>query len=260
MVSPSPFIAAGVAVAVAAIAGCSGTSGRKPTPVSVAAPASATGAVTPTAPTITASGQGQASGPPDMLTVTIGVQTNGPTAHGVLATNNTEAAALIAKVESDGVQAKDIQTTQLSLNPVYANPAPNEPPRLTGYAADDTVTISIHQLDRAGAILDDAVSAGGSDTQIQAASYSVQNTGPLIAAAHADAVAKAVAEAKAMAAAAGVTLGPLRAITDVTQPQVVPYNGAMSAAAASPTGAPPVPVQAGTENVTAQVSVSYDVA
>jgi uncharacterized protein YggE len=256
MVAPSPFIAAGVAVAVAALAGCASTPRAKANPVLVAA----TGSTTPTAPTITASGEGQASGPPDLLTVTIGVQTNGPTAHAVLAANNAEAAALIAKVEQDGVLAKDIRTTQLSLNPVYANPAPNEPPRITGYSAADTVTVGIHQLDKAGTILDDAVAAGGSDTQIQALSYSVQNSGPLIAAAHADAVAKAVADAKAMAAAAGVTLGPLRAITDVTQPQVVPYNGAMSASAAVPSDRSPVPVQAGTENVTAQVTVSYDVA
>ena len=61
--------------------------------------------------------------------------------------------------------------------------------------------------------------------------------------------------------AAGVTLGPIRAITDVIQPQVDPYAVRLVAAATAAPSASgvPVPVQPGTENVTAEVMVSYDV-
>ena len=128
---------------------------------------------------------------------------------------------------------------------------------MTGYTAADTVSVSIRRLDRAGVILDDAAAAGGSDMVIQSLGYSVADEGPLLAAARADAVRQAQSAAKAMAGAAGVALGPLRAITVTTPAQVfAPYAGeAVSAAPASV----PVPVQAGTEDVTAEVTMTYDV-
>ena len=258
MVSRIPFAAAGAVIASVALAACSSTAASRQPPLPAAGP-STTAGVVPFARTITATGDGRASGVPDLLTVSIGVQTTGPSARQVLTTNSSEAAALIAKLQADGVQAKDIQTSQLSLSPVYAEPAPNQPPRLTGYTASDTVTARIRQLDRAGAILDDAAAAGGSDTQIQSVGYSVEDTGPLLASAHGDAVRRAAAEAKAMAAAAGVTLGPIRTVTDVSQPQVVPYTPSMGAASAAAPSSVAVPVQPGTEEVTAEVTVSYDV-
>jgi uncharacterized protein YggE len=92
---------------------------------------------------------------------------------------------------------------------------------------------------------------------IQALAYSVADEGPLLAAAHADAVRHAQSAAKAMADAAGVALGPLQAITDATPPQVLPAYGPEAAAAAQPSV--PVPVQAGTEQVTADLTVTYDI-
>jgi len=243
-------VLAPLAVVAALTAACSASPPAAPRAVEAAAPGPSAAPAT-----ITATGTGRASGAPDLLTVTIGVETNGPGAKGVLATNNAEAAALIGKLEADGVAAKDIQTSQLSLSPVYAN---DQPPRLTGYQATDTVTVRFRQLDKAGAVLDDAVEAGGNDARIQWASYSVADPGPLLAAARADAVHQAVAEVKAMAAAEGVTLGAMKSVTDASAPQVIPFAaaaGAMAGAAAAP-----VPVQPGTEDVTADVSVSYAVA
>lgn len=189
--------------------------------------------------------------------MTLGVQTGGDTARVALSKSNDEATALIDRIEADGVAAPDVQTSQLSLDPVYADASSGEPPRITGYSVSDMVTVKIRRLDHAGTILDDAVTAGGTDTQIQSMGYSVSDAGPLLAAAHADAVQEAVSEAKAMATAAGVTLGPLRAVTDVgTQvPLPTPVAGA-----AMPSAAASVPVQAGTEDVTAQVTVTYGVA
>ncbi len=208
----------------------------------------------PAGPTVTASGEGTAYGAPDLLTVTLGVQTNGRSAHDVLETNNTEATAMLAKLRADGVAPTDVQTVELGLNPVYDGPG-----HLTGYQATDTVTVRVHQLDRAGALIDDAVAAGGGDSQVQSVSYSVQDPGPLVAAAHADAVRQAVAEAKAMAAAAGTSLGSLEAVSDTAAPQVLPYAAAAPAMGSS-AGQSAVPVQAGTEQVTADVTVTYALA
>ncbi len=218
------------------------------------APQAVTTVAAVTGPTITATGEGMASGRPDLLTVTLGVQTNGPTAKGVLETNNSEAGALIDKLQVDGIAPDDIQTAKLTLNPVY-----DQSDHLTGYQAADTVTVRAHQLDRAGSVIDDAVTAGGADSQVQSIEFSVADDGPLLAAAHADAVRQPVAEAKAMAAAAGVSLGSLESVTDTSGPQVTPF---VAAAGAMKTAAAPaaVPIQPGTEQVTADVTVTYAVA
>jgi uncharacterized protein YggE len=244
--------------AVAAVTACSGAAASR-TSAPGAEPATLTAATDPASRTITATGQGRARGIPDLLTATLGVQTSGPDARTVLTTNSSEAAALIGRLQADGVAAADIKTVQLSLNPQYSNSAPDGSPRVTGYAATDTVSVSIRRLDRAGTILDDAAAAGGNDTVIQSLSYSVADEGPLVAAAHADAVRQAQSAAKAMADAAGVTLGAVHVVTDSTPPQVVPAFGAEAAvpAASAPV---PVPVRAGTEEVTAEVTVSYDIA
>ena len=240
--------------AAAAVTACSGAAASR-TSAPGAVSATLTAATVPASRTITATGQGRARGTPDLLTATLGVQTSGPDARTVLTTNSSEAAALIGRLQADGVAAADIKTVQLSLSPQYSDPAP----RVTGYAATDTVSVSIHRLDRAGTILDDAAAAGGSDTVIQSLSYSVADEGPLLAAAHADAVRQAQSAAKAMADAAGVALGAVRVVTDSTPPQVLPAFGAEAAVPAA-SARVPVPVQAGTEEVTAEVTVTYDIA
>jgi uncharacterized protein YggE len=247
-------LAIGAAAALTACSGAAASRASAPGPLT----ATLTAATAPAARTITATGQGRAAGTPDLLTATLGVQTSGPDARIVLTTNSSEAAALITRLQADGVAAADIRTVQLSLNPLYSDPASGGSPRVTGYTAADTVSVSIRRLDRAGAILDDAAAAGGNDTVIQSLSYSVADDGPLLAAAHADAVRHAQSAAKAMADAAGVTLGAVRVVTDSTPPQVLPTLGA-EAAGAVPSTPVPVPVRAGTEQVTAEVTVTYDI-
>jgi uncharacterized protein YggE len=213
--------------------------------------------------TVTATGHGQTEGTPDLLTVTLGVQSSGPRLQPTLDTNNQEAQAVIAKLESDGVLAKDLQTSQLSVNPAYSQPGPNAPPKLTGYQVTDIVTANIHQLTRAGAIIDDAVAAGGNDAQLQSVFYSVEDPAPLEASARAAAVKQAQAEAQAMAAAAGVSLGSVRAVNDLAQPQYQccsGVGGATSAASSSMGAATTLPpLQAGSAVFTADVSVVYEI-
>jgi hypothetical protein len=211
--------------------------------------------------TVTATGDGQASGTPDLLTVSLGVQTNGSTAQAALATNNSEAQALIAKLKGDGVADADIQTSQLQVNPNYSQPTANTPPHVVGYTVVDMVTAKLRQLDRSGALIDDAVAAAGTDAQVSSIMYSIDDASALLATARADAVRHATSRAKAMADAAGVTLGQVRTITDVTAPAVTPQFNAVAGAASGAAGSPaPVPFQPGSEQLGVEVTVVYDIA
>ncbi|MGH9074681.1 MAG: SIMPL domain-containing protein [Acidimicrobiales bacterium] len=208
------------------------------------------------AATITAEGTGTAQGTPDLLTMVLGVETQQPTASAALGRDNTEAQGLIATLEQGGVAAKDIQTSNLSIDPVYSG---KSPPRITGYQVTDEVTVQVHELSSAGSLIDAAASKLGNDVRFDGLSFSITDDSGPAAAAHTSAVHAAAARAKAMAAAAGVQLGLLCSISDVGSQQPQPqYFGAVAQPSGS-VAAGNVPLQPGTQQVTADVTVAYRV-
>lgn len=58
-------------------------------------------------------------------------------------------------LKNKGVAAKDIQTSQLSINPTYTKE------KITGYQVTNVVTVTLHDVKNAGAIIDAAKSAAG---------------------------------------------------------------------------------------------------
>src|SRR3982750_738941 len=74
-----------------------------------------------------------------------GVLPKAPTAAGAIRDNATRMERVIAALRSAGIAERDIQTSSVSLNPeyVYEN---NKAPRLTGYTANNTVTIRFRDI------------------------------------------------------------------------------------------------------------------
>lgn len=209
----------------------------------------------PAARTITAGAVGKAEGTPDLLTITIGVQTQAPKATAALAGNNAKAAAVIARLEAGGVADRDIQTAQLSVSPTYSG---GPTPTITGYQVSDLVTAKLRHLGAAGAVIDDAAAVAGNDARVEGISFSIADDSSLLATARANAVEQAVGRAKTMARAAGVRLGRLRSISDVSVQRPQPF--ATGAAAAASSGPDAVPIQPGTEELSVEVAVIYDIA
>lgn len=257
---------AAAAATVLALTGCAGGSrAAAPKTVDVMPAAGAqtvsldTAAPVALGRTVTATAEGKAEGAPDLLTVSLGVQTQNRSAQAALADNAAKAQALIAKLKADGVADKDIQTSQLQVGPQYANGGPSTPPTITGFEVTNMVTAKLRQLGKAGTLIDDAVAAAGDNTRVNSMGYSIDDNSALLSAARADAVHQATAHAKAMAEAAGVALGPVRAITDSTAPQIQPMY-AMAAPAADASGRASTPLQPGTQQLTVQVVVVFDLA
>ena len=209
-------------------------------------PARAARAVAPVAgATVTVTGNGSVTVVPDTLTLQIGATTNAPTAVGALDSNDAAVSRLQSVLRSAGVAASDMQTSDLQLS---ANT--NSRGTVTGYQASDQLTVTMHQLSSAGAVIDAAAHAVGNDVQIQGITFSRADTAPYERAARTAAVHQAATEAAALAAAAGDQLGGVVKITDeVAQPPEV--LGATASRAAA------VPVQAGTATVSAQVQIVY---
>jgi hypothetical protein len=213
-------------------------------------------------PKLTVQGMGQATGVPDLLTAVFQLSTTEPTASAALSGDNTKVSQALLALAANGVARKDVQTTDVTLQPNYSFPA-HSAPVITGYQVQNTVTASLHDLKTAGAAIDALVSATGNAAQIQSLSFSFDNPAVVEGQARAAAVHQAVTDAKAMAAAAGRQLGPVCSLTDNTQPnQLVPngdFTSAGSPAQSASNLSEPVPLESGTQNETDQVTMVYAV-
>ena len=204
------------------------------------------------APKITETGIGTVSITPNVLTLSLDIHTAAPEASRALSENDRAAAAVLHVLTSGGVARRDLQTTDLTIQPDYASTGT----KVTGYGVDDTVVAKLRKLSTAGTLIDAAVSAGGNSTRIDSLSFST--TQPLRAQARARglAVREAVGHARAIAASAGQKIGGICSIDDQTATSTttpLPFQSLGTAAAPSAH----VPVESGSETVTARVSVVF---
>jgi hypothetical protein len=109
------------------------------------------------ATTLDITGHGEVKVPPDMATIELGVDTQAPTAVDASSQNAAAMSKVVASLKAHGVT--DVKTASLSLSPQYAY-AQGAAPRLTGYEADNRVTITVDDLAKLGAVVDAAVDAG----------------------------------------------------------------------------------------------------
>src|ERR1700709_2609382 len=92
-------------------------------------------------PILTVSGSGTARVAPDEATVRLGVLAQAPTAREAQGQVNRSAQAVLDAIRKLGVAPERIQTTGLSLSPQYAQGRGDQPPRITGYQAANTVSV-----------------------------------------------------------------------------------------------------------------------
>ena len=105
------------------------------------------------------SATGEVSRVPDIAIISAGVQTLRPTATAAIDENAARMERVRAALKRAGIEDRDIQTSSINLNPEYVYDQ-NQPPRLTGYRATNTVNVKFRDLKRTGAILDALVAEG----------------------------------------------------------------------------------------------------
>ncbi len=253
---------AAVGAAALALGACGGTPGAAPQVVSPRTASQTTAAVAACGgrPTITATATGQVHSPPDTLLLSLGVQVRAASARTALSEDDAKVAKLVGILRAAGVPAADIQTSNLSVGPNYGQKPAGV---VTGYIVTNVVSATVTHLSAAGRILGDAAGAAGNGIQFDGVQYTLTNDTNQAIAARAQAVRRAEGRARAMAAAAGVTLGPLCSVSDGSASAYV-AGGSGSASGVSSLGfsgssgsAAPVPVEPGTQVVSAQVTVVY---
>ena len=200
---------------------------------------------------LTVQGSGMATGTPDLLTISVGIDVTDPTAQASMADDNAKASAVTAALTKGGVLDKDVQTSDVSIQPRFDLGG-----NITGYEMTNTLTAKLRDFPSAGAVIDAVSQAAGNAARISSLSFSMEDPRPIEDRARTDAVHQAVSHARSMAEAAGERLGPVCSLTDDAS---IGYNlpTASQAAPDRSAAAGAVPLQPGTQQATAQVTVVY---
>ena len=194
---------------------------------------------------ITVQGTASVTSVPDRAEVSFGVESQGSNARSALAANAAEMRRVIAALKAAG--ATDLKTQYVSLSPRY-----NEKSEAQGFAAMNSVSATIKELAKAGAVIDAAVNAGAN--QVYGPSLSSGDQTTLYRQALKAAVADARASAQVLASAANLSLGRVSAIVEGGgAPQPMPFAAADKAMAES------TPIEPGTQQVSATVSITFSV-
>lgn len=204
---------------------------------------------------ITVSGTGEAFAPPDVATLTLGIEVSAPTVAEARERAADAADRLIAAVKANGVQDRDIQTTYIAVNPLYDYTPTGSPPRITGYSVANILTVRVRDLDRVSAVIDDALGAAGDAARLNGIQFGIDNREALLREAREKAIADARARAETYAAAAGVRVGEVRSISEVSSPSVVVPRAPATGADARGT-----PIEPGEASLSVTVTVTFALA
>jgi uncharacterized protein YggE len=204
----------------------------------------------PSRNTVTVTGSGTVQGIPDTINFQIGINTINALASTALTNNNLKVAALERALKRNGVTAKEMQTSGLD---IYENT--NDQGTVTGFTVSDTLSVTMHKVQRAGAAIDAAARIAGNGVVLNGVSFTITNDSKLLQAARTRAMDNARLAAGQLAKAGDTHVTAIVKITDQENQSSGIYYPTSFAAGADLKSA--VPLQTGSQPVNVQVTVIY---
>jgi len=205
-------------------------------------------------PFIRTSGDAVEAAKPDRATLNIGVTTEAQTAQAAATDNARQLDAVVNAIRDGLGGAAELKTSGYAVNPDYRYPQPGGPPLIAGYTVTNTLEVKLSDVSLVGKLFDLATQFGANT--IHGVQFQVKDESGLQAQALREAASKARAKAEAIASALGLKI--VRVIsaeegsTNVIRPAVFMAAGAQMRAT-------PTPVEAGTVEVHAEVTLTVEV-
>ncbi len=227
---------------------------------------------------LTVTAEGKTIRQPDLAVFNAGVTTQGSTAGAALAENSRAMDRVIAALRRAGIAERDIQTSNLSISPIYADPnrdaimaarvsgqpyVPPPPeqqvPRIVGYQASNNVSVRQRDLGKFGTVIDTLAAAGAN--QISGPAFQLDNPDPALDQARLEAVKTARARAELYAGATNLRIVRILSLSEsggyYGPPPVVFAREAIAVTASAPPP-PPAPVQPGELQMTTSVTMQFE--
>jgi len=218
---------------------------------------------------ITVSAQGKTTATPDLAEVSFSVVSQGKDPNTLNADNNKAMSAVIAFVKSLNIASSDIATVNYDLEPNYSarvvypvneptipTPTTFNPNTIVGYTLTQTVEVKIRDFTNIAKLLSGLPSLGVN--QVSGVMFTFDNPEKFLAIARADAITKAKAKAGEMAGEAGVSLGEVVNVQEYGNVPVYPMNYAAPAAMGISSAKITPTIEPGTQDITDQVTIIYE--
>ncbi|OGG49575.1 hypothetical protein A2704_07160 [Candidatus Kaiserbacteria bacterium RIFCSPHIGHO2_01_FULL_54_36b] len=216
--------------------------------------------------TISVSGDGEVFAVPDTATFSVTVQEEAKEVKNAQAVATKKGNDIIAYLKKEGINEKDIQTTDYSVYPQYDYTStvcregycPGGKQVLRGFQVSQTLSVKVRDAEKAGDLLAGVGSLGASS--VSGLSFTIDDQDKLEAEARDKAITKAKEKAEALADALGVSIvrvvgfneggnGPIYYAKEMA----LGMGGATDAAVP----APQLPV--GQNKITSNVTVTYEI-
>ena len=205
--------------------------------------------------TISVTGTGKVSAPPDMATIQTGVVTQADTARAALSANNDSMRKILDVLKERGIADKDVQTSSFHVNPMYRHdPQGRRQPEIIGYSVHNQVSVDVRNLPKLGEVLDALIEAGSN--QVSGVSLGVDDPTGILNQARSRAISDAKSRAEVYAQAAGVKVGRVQSISE--QPPRMPPPIPMQRMAFAEADVARVPVATGEQDFQVTVYVEYE--
>jgi hypothetical protein len=205
--------------------------------------------------TITVTGSGKTVLSPDIAYINIGVQTEGKDAAQAVSDNNQNTQQVIDALLATGVAEEDIQTTNFNIYPRQEYDPQGQPTGEITYVVNNTVYVTVRDLDQVGDLLNTAVASGANT--IHGIQFDVDDNAEALSDARVAAIKNAETIASELANAAGVTLGEIHSISTLTGGYPVPMFEGRGGGGTPVMAEAAVPISPGQMIVTVDVTVIY---
>lgn len=213
----------------------------------------------------TVQGEAKIVGVPDVAGFSFDVITEGDMDLAALQIKNAEKMnAALDFVAKQGIDKKDIQTTQYNIQPryqtvdcVYGSGKVCPPAEIVGYTISQSVHVKIRDFTKISGLLSGVVTNGANS--VSNLQFAIDDTTTLENTARADAIKKAQEKAQSMAKAGGFSVGRLLEISESNStpyysPRVMmDYSMEKSAGSVAPA------IEAGSQEVNITVSLKYEI-
>lgn len=215
-------------------------------------------AADPAPATLTLTADGIVSAPPDTAIVALGVVREADTADAALSANNAAMKKALAALKEAGVADKDVATSSFSIDPVIVYPpqksdGTQEAPKITGYRVSNGVTVKLHDIAKAGGLLDKVIRVGAND--VRGVSFTVDDQDTLMDEARVAAMKTLETRADLYAKTGGFTLKRILSISEGGDNR--PPMPMMMAKAAPQSDS--IPFAAGEQDIRATVNVTWEI-
>lgn len=204
---------------------------------------------------ITISGEGKISATPDIGVIDLGVVSDAKTV-ATAQKDNVEKMNKITKALKDlGVEEKDLKTTNYSIYPRYQYISGRSD--IIGYEVSQTLEVKIRNLDKVGDVLSKTAELGAN--QVGSLSFTFDDPEKLNVEARNKAIANAKEKAEALSNVLDVKLVRIINFSESSYIPPVPYYSEKALGIGGGGGTPTPDIQTGQNEITANVTITYEI-